>query len=102
MDVLCIIESALYLARSNTIPAIPKTYEFNIPTLYQLNASEETFLLADLDNPHFHRVLIFSSDRQLQIFFSSEIIFCDGTFDSSPPQFQQVYTMHAVYEDECE
>ena len=96
------MESALYLACSNTIPTIPKTYEFNIPTLYQLNASEQTFLLAGLDSRHFHRVLIFSSGRQLQTFFNSEIIFYDGTFDSSLPQVQQVYTMHAVYEDECE
>lgn len=88
------------MARSLTIPEIPKNYEFQIPRLYRLNVDEENFLLADRDGTQFDRVLMFSSNRQLNIFFNSEIIFCDGTFASSPPQFEQIYTMHAIYEDE--
>ncbi|CAF3122750.1 unnamed protein product [Rotaria sp. Silwood2] len=94
------IKSALYSARSNTVPTIPKTYEFDILKLYRMNANEEKFLLADHNSSQFDRILIFSSNRQLEIFFNSEVIFCDGTFASSPPHFPQIYTMHAVYEDE--
>jgi hypothetical protein len=91
----------LYLARASTIPTIPKTFAFDIPILYQLNANSEKFLLADGDSADFDRILMFSSHRQLQILFDSEIIFCDGTFASAPPQFQQIYTIHGIYEDEC-
>ncbi|CAF3307362.1 unnamed protein product [Rotaria sp. Silwood2] len=93
-------ESALYSARSDTVPTIPKTYEFDIPKLYRMNANEEKFLLADRNSSQFDRILIFSSNRQLEIFFNCEVMFCDGTFASSPPQFQQIYTMHAAYDDE--
>ncbi|CAF1589737.1 unnamed protein product, partial [Rotaria magnacalcarata] len=94
------LKSALYLARSSTIPIIPKTYGFSISSLYRLNGNGENFLLADRDSTYFDRILMFSSNRQLEIFFKSEVIFCDGTFASAPPQFEQIYTIHAVYEDE--
>ncbi|CAF4907655.1 unnamed protein product [Rotaria socialis] len=94
------IESALYLARSSTIPIIPKTYGFCISSLYRFNGNEENFLLADRDSTYLDRILMFSSNRQLEFFLKSEVIFCDGTFASAPPQFEQIYTMHAVYEDE--
>ncbi|CAF5055055.1 unnamed protein product [Rotaria sp. Silwood1] len=101
MPAFKIIKSALYLARASTIPAIPKAFQFDIPMWYQLNANSEQYLLADCYSPAFDRVLIYSSNRQLQILFDSEIIFCDGTFASSPPQFKQIYTIHAIYEEEC-
>ncbi|CAF0949124.1 unnamed protein product [Rotaria sordida] len=94
------IKSMLYMARASTIPPIPKTFEFDIPMLYQLNANSEKYLFADCDSRDFDRVLMYSSNRQLQILFDSEIIFCDGTFASSPPQFKQIYTIHAIYEEE--
>jgi len=97
----CFIESGLYLARASTIPTIPKTFEFDIPMLYQMNANSEKYLIADCTSADFNRVLMYSSNRQLQILFDSEIIFCDGTFASSPPQFQQIYTIHAIFEEEC-
>ncbi|CAF3931867.1 unnamed protein product [Rotaria sp. Silwood1] len=100
MPAFKIIKSALYLARASTIPAIPKAFQFDIPMWYQLNANSEQYLLADCYSPAFDRVLIYSSNRQLQILFDSEIIFCDGTFASSPPQFKQIYTIHAIYEEE--
>lgn len=91
----------MYLARANTIPQIPDTYEFDLPMSYRMNASGENYLLGDIDSTAFDRVLMFSSSRQLQILFDSQIIFCDGTFACSPPQFQQIYTIHGVFEGEC-
>ncbi|CAF0859682.1 unnamed protein product [Adineta steineri] len=95
------IKSALYKARSKTIPIVPKTFEFNVPTLYQLNTNSEQFLLADYHDKKFDRVLMYSSNRQLDILFNSSIIFCDGTFSTAPPQFQQIYTLHGIFEEEC-
>jgi hypothetical protein len=89
------------LARENTIPTIPKTFQFDVPMRYQMNSNSDKFLLADCHGAHFGRILMYSSNRQLQVLFKSSIIFCDGTFASSPPQFEQIYTIHAIYEGEC-
>jgi len=41
-------------------------------------------------------MLLFATDKQLETLFSSEWIFLDGTFDSCPSQFKQIYTIHGL------
>ena len=41
-------------------------------------------------------MLLFGSVEQLQLLFDSPIIMMDGTFNASPPFFDQVYTIHAI------
>ena len=41
-------------------------------------------------------MLLFATDKQLETLFSSEWIFMDGTFDSCPSQFKQIYTIHGL------
>ncbi|CAF4766639.1 unnamed protein product, partial [Rotaria magnacalcarata] len=41
-------------------------------------------------------MILFATDKQLEVLFSSEWIFLDGTFDKCPKQFQQIYTIHAL------
>ncbi|CAF1631582.1 unnamed protein product, partial [Didymodactylos carnosus] len=42
------------------------------------------------------RILIFATDEQLQLLFNSTQIFTDGTFDSCPPFFYQLYVIHGI------
>jgi hypothetical protein len=41
-------------------------------------------------------MILFATDKQLETLFSSEWIFLDGTFDSCPAQFKQLYTIHCL------
>jgi hypothetical protein len=41
-------------------------------------------------------MILFATDKQLETLFSSEWIFLDGTFDSCPSQFKQLYTIHCL------
>ncbi|CAF1067528.1 unnamed protein product [Rotaria sp. Silwood1] len=83
-------------ARRKNTPVIPSSEIFEIPELYQQTLSHKRFLLADVCLKRGkNRILIFSSDQQLELLFESNTIFIDGTFDTSPGQFKQVYLFHA-------
>lgn len=41
------------------------------------------------------RILVFASDLQLELLFDSDVLFMDGTFDTTPENFKQVYLIHA-------
>lgn len=41
-------------------------------------------------------MLAFASPKQLQVLFDSPIIFMDGTFLTSPPFFDQVFTIDGL------
>ncbi|CAF0907729.1 unnamed protein product [Rotaria sordida] len=83
-------------ARRKNTPVIPSSEIFEIPELYQQTLSHKRFLLADVCLKRGkNRILIFSSDQQLELLFESNTIFMDGTFDTSPGQFKQVYLFHA-------
>lgn len=49
----------------------------------------------------FERILIYSSDHQLNMLFSSPIVYMDGTFSKSPAHFMQIYIIHAILFDIC-
>ncbi|CAF1539602.1 unnamed protein product, partial [Rotaria sordida] len=83
-------------ARRKNTPVIPSTIVFDIPELYQQTLSSKRFLLIDLFTKRGKdRILVFSSDQQLELLFKSDTIFMDGTFDTTPAHFKQVYLIHA-------
>ncbi|CAF1449561.1 unnamed protein product [Rotaria sp. Silwood1] len=66
-------------ARRKNIPVIPKSCVFEIPTAYQQTLSNKRFLLMDYYLKRAkERVVIFSSDQQLNLLFNSDVIFIDG------------------------
>ncbi|CAF4570128.1 unnamed protein product, partial [Rotaria sp. Silwood2] len=82
-------------ARRKITPVIPSTVMFEIPELYQQTLSNERFLTIDLFLKRGQdRILVFASDQQLELLFESDTIFMDGTFDTSPANFKQVYLIH--------
>ena len=57
------------------------------------------FLLNDLCNQkRFQRLLLFASDRQLDILFQSEWLFIDGTFKCAPAMFTQLICVVVSFE----
>ena len=88
-------ESGLNRTRRSKTPPIPTSSEFNIPDRYQQTLNSKQFLCADrfIRNK---RLMLFATDKQLEMLFSSDWIFLDGTFDSCPSQFKQIYTIHCL------
>lgn len=43
------------------------------------------------------RILIFSTERNLNMLCNSPTIFTDGTFKTTPNQFAQLFTVHAIF-----
>lgn len=77
--------------RRKNIPPFPSSYNFEIPLLYQHTWSGEQFVIADIQRKRVGgRLIIFSSNEQLDLLFNSTIWFCDGTFKTRPIIFEQV------------
>ena len=45
------------------------------------------------------RIIIFSSDEQINILQSTHHLLADGTFKVAPEMFYQLYIIHAIYRD---
>ncbi|CAF4087926.1 unnamed protein product, partial [Adineta steineri] len=96
MPTIVEFRSNMSKARRRNTPVVPKSSVFNIPKLYQETIRSERFLLIDVFLKRGKdRVLVFDSKNQLELLFESETIFMDGTFDSTPDNFKQVYLIHA-------
>jgi hypothetical protein len=39
-------------------------------------------------------MVLFSTDNNLEMMATADVIFMDGTFKISPPQFTQLFTLH--------
>ena len=97
---LCLIDSTLNQTRRLTTPCLPNDIDFDIPRKFKQTTDGERYLLADrvqrcegeVDN----RILVFATDEQLNILFTSSHILMDGTFHCSPSHFHQVYSIHGV------
>ncbi len=86
--------------RRQTTPVLPTSMDFDIPKCYQETVGGERYLLADriqrVDGEVGKRLIIFATDEQLRILFTSSHILMDGTFDSAPPHFEQIYSIHGI------
>ncbi len=90
--------------RRKTTPVLPTSIDFDIPSKYQRTTTGERFLLADrvqrYENKVEQRILVFATDDQLHTLFTSSHILMDGTYDSSPSYFHQIYSIHALKNDQ--
>ncbi|CAF1687858.1 unnamed protein product, partial [Adineta ricciae] len=68
-------ESGLNRARRKLTPTLPTSNLFDIAPGYQTTASGETFLICDK---------------------MSSMVFLDGTFNATPPFFDQIFTIHGL------
>ena len=78
-------------------PPVPRTRgDIVIPDEYQITRSGERFLMYDTGAVDEDRILIFGTERNLQILETSQNWFCDGTFNVVPGQLYQLFTIHAL------
>ncbi|CAF2982191.1 unnamed protein product [Rotaria sp. Silwood2] len=99
--------------RRKMTPPLPQSSSFFIPESYTKDYHNNTrLLLHDSDDSKFQidssgnlrsegRVLIWSSDIQLNLLFDSQRLHMDGTFSSSPPNFDQVFIIQAIVHGTC-
>ncbi|XP_030833106.1 uncharacterized protein LOC115920726 [Strongylocentrotus purpuratus] len=82
----------------NALP-IPMTVEdLEIPVDQRLTLGGELFLYHDSGRNDPRRILVFTTERNLQLLSTSESWFADGTFKVVPTIFFQLWTIHATYE----
>ena len=93
-----LIKQAIRQARRTAKVPLPNPTtleELEIPLEYTQTKTGEIFLLYD-SGPGQHRMLIFSTTRNLDLLESSPNWYADGTFKTAPPLFQQIYTIHVL------
>ncbi len=78
--------------------------DFDIPSRYKETTGGERYLLADkiqrINGNVEKRIIVYSTDEQLRLLFTSDHIMMDGTFSSCPPHFEQIYSIHAIKSDQ--
>lgn len=80
----------------NTSPKIPETLlELVITGEYAQTLGGENFLLYDNEEA-VNRLIIFSTQSNLQFMELCDYLYMDGTFGMAPPLFKQVYTIHGT------
>ena len=67
---------------------------FEIPEEFSLTTTGDRFL--QVDSNMGGRFLLFGSELSIQFLRNSPHWYMDGTFDSVPPQFMQLYTIHGL------
>ena len=80
----------------NIVMVQPKSLEqLFLPEEYKLTSKGEPFLLYD-SGPETQRILIFGTQRNLEMLQLSKVWLADGTFKTAPLLFTQVYVIHAL------
>lgn len=69
-------------------------FQFAIPHQYTITSTGEPFL--QIDNQFGGRFLMFGSRRSIDFLRDSPDWYVDGTFDTVPAQFMQLYTVHGL------
>jgi hypothetical protein len=81
--------------RINPSPPIPTArHGFDIPTAYTTTSNGRRFLMFDSGTDDHDRMLIFSTDENLDAMVSNGNWFMDGTFKCAPEIYYQVFTVH--------
>ena len=98
------VDHGLHQVRRQSTPALRTSVDFDIKSRYQKSIDGERYLLADrikLSNGETEtRIIVFATDEQLRLLFTSPHVMMDGTFDSCPPYFDQVYSIHGRKNDQ--
>ena len=98
------VSSTLYRLRRRSFPSCAgSATDLRVEDQFTSTRTGERFLLIDTRyrgrDGNTKRMLVFSSDRQLEILSNAETIAFDGTFSMCPSQFQQIFVIHATAQD---
>ena len=83
---------SFYRSHNKETPKLPITR-----TDIQLEGKWTQFFIADDGNAD--KIIMFTTAHNLTNLISADIIYGDGTFSTSPNQFAQLYTLHAMVDD---
>lgn len=67
--------------------------ELEIPDAYKRTSSGDDFVLFD-SGPGLTRIIMFSTQKNMDFLGTCSTLYMDGTFDVCPPLFNQVYVIH--------
>lgn len=84
---------AAHVAPANVNNLLDLEIPIGYSLYWRLAGGAERWLKVD-SGPGNDRMLIFATDRNLDYLSRAEEWWMDGTFDKSPPLFQQLYTIH--------
>ena len=82
---------------ANHLPPVPRPNDLNfvLPQHYCVTTEGDQFLQVD-NHADDSRMLLFGSQRGLDFLARCPYWYMDGTFDTLPPQFTQLYTVHGI------
>jgi hypothetical protein len=80
---------------TRALPNPTSLHDLQIPMEFTHMAGGERFLQFD-SGPGNDRILLFCTQKGLQLLQSSDNWFADGTFKTSPSLFVQLYTVHGI------
>lgn len=89
-----LLKKAINRVRKPTdLPTVTSTEDLNLPENYKVTEKNEPFLMAD-SGKDTQRILIFSTQKNLDLLKCQDTWFCDGTFNVAPTIFKQLVTIH--------
>lgn len=65
----------------------------------QVSLKKESFVIHDSGVGDRNRILVFATQRNIDLLARAKVWFMDGTFKVTPSIFFQVYTIHVMYKD---
>ncbi|KAE9529589.1 hypothetical protein AGLY_011685 [Aphis glycines] len=81
---------------NSSAPSNPLTLtDITILNNFSQTIDGRQFLINDIE-PVENRILVFATEKNLDLLAKSDHWFADGTFKSCPPLFAQVYTIHVI------
>ena len=89
------IKTSLYESRRQRLPALPtERAQVHFSGEWTKTASGESFLLAE-DGSGDDKIVVFATDTNIKILCEADTIYVDGTFQTCPKLFYQIFTIHA-------
>ena len=86
--------SSAYRARRDSLPPLPANLAaLQIQGRWAQTTQHQAFLLFDEQNGN-DRIICFCSEEDLQQMCDSDVLYMDGTFNTAPRMFAQLYTIH--------
>lgn len=90
------MKTTLYRSRRTLVPVLPTQLgNIVLEGEWTQTLDQKPFLLAN--DGEENKILVFSTDQNLEILSASDQIFMDGTFAVSPALFTQLYTIQVLF-----
>ncbi|KAL3698111.1 hypothetical protein R1sor_012187 [Riccia sorocarpa] len=95
LPVLQSLDTSLYRARRSRFPRLPRTRaEIVLPESIRFTEGGENFLLLQLQQ---NDIMVFGAPSDFRDLCHASHVYMDGTFDSCPELFRQLFSLHAFF-----